>query len=334
MQNANLVSILVPVYNTSRYLGKCLDSICNQTYQNLEIIVVNDGSIDGSYAIMKNFAKKDRRIKIFSKKNKGLSNTRNFCIKHASGNYILNVDSDDWIETECIEKLIIAAIKKKADIVVCDLIKDYNGKSCVIKEPYPEICNFETFFNYFILKNGINSIWNKLIKKNLYTENDICVYEDISLGEDATTLLRLITKATIIIHISFPLYHYSCFTQGMSQILRKNVMEYYNGLSKVYDYYNEQNINVDKFPLIRLKVAYVQLAYCTLRKAIKLGYNDYLVLGHLFDTEIRQIVKLKWFKQFSIKYKLFTFAYRVYLIFYSRYINKYYNQHLSCQKID
>jgi glycosyltransferase involved in cell wall biosynthesis len=269
---------------------------------------------------MESYADKDSRIKIFSKKNEGLALTRNYCLDRAAGIYILNVDSDDWIEADCIEKLITVAVERDADIVVFDIFKNYKNKSFIIKEPYPESCVFETFIDYFIFKDGLCSICNKLIRRELYIKNNIRVYEETSYAEDSTTLLRLITKAHTIIHIQIALYHYCCFTLGMSQIMVKNVLEYYNNILNVYNYYIEQNINTDDFPFIRLKIAYILLSYCTLKKAMEMDYNEYISLARLFNTEIKKIAGSEKFRKFNNKYKTFVYLYSVYLKFCSHYM--------------
>lgn len=116
-----LVSIIIPVYNVQEYLRKCLDSVINQTYKNLEIIIVNDGSTDNSFSICKEYAKKDPRIILLSQENRGLSNARNTGIKKISGNYIYFVDSDDWLRLDAIEESIALAIEYDADLSLVPL---------------------------------------------------------------------------------------------------------------------------------------------------------------------------------------------------------------------
>ena len=99
------VSVIVPVYNVEKYLRQCLDSILQQTYQNLEILIINDGSTDGSDAICREYLEKDERISYFAKENTGISDTRNVGIRQATGEYVTFVDSDDWIEKTYIEEL-------------------------------------------------------------------------------------------------------------------------------------------------------------------------------------------------------------------------------------
>lgn len=112
-----LVSVIVPVYNVEKYLKKCVDSILSQSYQNIEVILINDGSLDGSGEICEAYAKKDERIKYITQNNSGLGKTRNRGIEEASGKYLLFVDSDDYIENTMIEKLYHNITESHADVV-------------------------------------------------------------------------------------------------------------------------------------------------------------------------------------------------------------------------
>ena len=123
------VSVIVPVYNVEKYLPKCLDSIVGQTYQNIEIICVDDGSPDSSAEILRAYAEKDERIKIVTKENGGLSSARNAGIKVAEGDYTVFVDSDDWIDIETIETAVTAAEKDGVDMVMWGYMREYKGKS-------------------------------------------------------------------------------------------------------------------------------------------------------------------------------------------------------------
>lgn len=114
------VSVIVPVYNVEKYLARCVDSITSQTYENLDIILVDDGSTDNSGRICGEYAKKDTRIRVIHQKNKGASAARNCGITAASGNYIGFIDSDDWIDKDMYELLVNTAIEHHADIVRCD----------------------------------------------------------------------------------------------------------------------------------------------------------------------------------------------------------------------
>ena len=121
------ISIIVPIYNAEKYIEKCVDSLLNQTKKELEFILINDGSTDGTHDILKSY--KDKRIKYFKNKNQGIGKTRNFGIEKATGKYIIFIDSDDYIEPTACEELYNKAKEEKADVVVCDFYKVYDDGS-------------------------------------------------------------------------------------------------------------------------------------------------------------------------------------------------------------
>ena len=125
MKKQPLISIIIPVYNVERYLAQCLDSVINQTYPNLEIICVNDGTTDSSGQILEQYAQKDGRIVVIVQENQGLSGARNTGLKHVHGKYIMFVDSDDWIELETCEDAVIAAEKHNADLVMWSYVREF-----------------------------------------------------------------------------------------------------------------------------------------------------------------------------------------------------------------
>jgi glycosyltransferase involved in cell wall biosynthesis len=185
------VSIIVPVYNVEKYLEKCLDSLINQTLKDIEIICINDGSLDNSINILEKYAIKDNRLKIISQKNAGLSAARNTGINAASGDYIGFCDSDDWVSLDFYEKLYKCAVQNNTDIACGEIIKIRKGKEK----------KFLTYNNETIAKTYLEKlqscnvpdysyVWNKIyrlskIKKhNLYFEEGI-TYEDIIFSPQA-----------------------------------------------------------------------------------------------------------------------------------------------------
>lgn len=164
-----LISVIIPVYGVEKYIAQCLESVINQTYKNLEIIVVNDGTKDRSADIAKEYAAKDSRIKVYDFKNGGLSVARNRGLEIATGEYISYLDSDDWIDTKMYETLLEAAMKNEADMVKCGIIETNGVAEEKITFSDVKIINNEqhkAFENYF---NGIlwTLAWNGLYKKEL-----------------------------------------------------------------------------------------------------------------------------------------------------------------------
>lgn len=203
----DLISIIVPVYNVEKYINKCLESIINQTYSNLEIILVNDGSTDDSGKICDNYAKKDERIRVVHQKNCGQSIARNNGLKHANGKLVAFSDSDDFLENDCIEYLYNLMQKFNADISICDLqvvykniIKNRNTKIVESVET-PSVSIFKMLYgtSYYI------SPCAKLFKKELF---DNVNFPESMQFEDVGTLYKLLCKSKNIACSNMKKYYY------------------------------------------------------------------------------------------------------------------------------
>ena len=204
------VSVIVPVYNIEKYIERCLHSLLGQDFADMEIIVVNDGSKDGSLNIVKQIACKDERIKIVDKVNGGLSSARNAGIEVAKGKYVLHIDGDDWIEQGYISDMHAFAEREDLDIVVTDFFFDWdNGKFIYAADAQlnKKIFTQQEYFSVFFEK-GYPAVWNKLFKRSLYVDNKIIHPLDITVGEDLVTTPRLIYFANKIGKINKPYVHY------------------------------------------------------------------------------------------------------------------------------
>ena len=167
-----LISVIVPVYNVEQYLDRCVNSLVGQTYQNLEIILVDDGSPDGCSVICDNWARKDSRVIVIHKNNGGLSSARNSALDVCSGDVIAFVDSDDWVEPDMFEKMLESMQEHDADIVQCSVLKTYeNGQSVLIDKGLPtRVFSGETALHDFLYhRNRMTSaVWNKIYKASLF----------------------------------------------------------------------------------------------------------------------------------------------------------------------
>ena len=219
----NLVSIIMPVYNSSKYLKNALDSIIGQTYKNLEIILINDGSTDNSLEICKKYEKEDKRIVIVDKKNTGVSDSRNLGIDLARGEYIFFMDSDDWLENDAIESLLEIIIKQRVDIVKCNFYREQNGNK--IENIYPqELLNKKIDTSEskkiidYILSGKIEAyLWCLLIKKDIIKKYNIKFDIKLSMAEDTIWLLQLLINPTTIFIIDKYLYHYNINVKSISR---------------------------------------------------------------------------------------------------------------------
>lgn len=189
-----LISILVPVYNSEKYLAQCLDSIINQKYKHLEIIVVDDGSTDKSGEICDEYADQNPRIKVFHQKNKGISTTRNILLSYATGDYIGFVDSDDTISPDMYSDMLYVAQTTGADMVVCNFTHTSNDGSPVDTEvciPFNEgYVSAEKYIDKISGGNcgALSIVWNKLYKRYLF-EN--ITYPSGKIHEDDATIHKI-----------------------------------------------------------------------------------------------------------------------------------------------
>lgn len=209
--NNPLVSILVPVYNVEAFLEKCLDSIVGQTYRDLQIVLVDDGSTDRSGAICDEFASKDNRIEVVHKPNGGVATARNELIKHIKGEYFLFVDADDWIEPEMVEHLLGVIQETDADIAVCGMVWD-DAKPC--DGPWETTTwDQNTTIREFVRHQKLSgSLCNKLTNVNLLhnerVRHGISFNTNVSFGEDALFCWQMLQGLKKMALTSRQLYHY------------------------------------------------------------------------------------------------------------------------------
>ena len=195
-----LISIVIPIYKVEKYLNRCVDSILNQTYHNIEVILVDDGSPDRCGSICDEYQKKDMRIKVIHKKNGGLSDARNVGIKTAHGEYITCIDSDDFISQFFLENLWIAIKESGCEIATSWFVDYYEGdkipKAQKLDIKDIQVLNKEEFYERLLYQNGVEvSAWGKLYKSNLFQGVE---YPVGKLYEDIPTTYLLVEKTTRI----------------------------------------------------------------------------------------------------------------------------------------
>ena len=221
-----LVTVIIPVYNVKSYISKCITSVEEQSYKNLEIILVDDGSDDGSFSICKEFSKKDSRIKLYHTKNLGLSHARNVGLDHASGKYIVFVDSDDYIHKNMIH--IMMDKTEDADLVICNYKRVPDGSSEEI--PQDAKClkednwDSEQFWKSYYLKH-LNTFccvaWNKLYKRELFQN---IRYPVNRIHEDEYIISDIVSRCKKIKVINDSLYYY---VQRRDSIMHSPHQEYF-----------------------------------------------------------------------------------------------------------
>lgn len=256
------ISVVIPVYNTEKYINKCLDSIVSQSLKEIEIIIVNDGSYDNSNLLIEQYKKLDERIVVINKKNGGLSSARNAGIKRARGKYIINIDSDDWIEQDYFKDLYIKAEENDLDIVISDFYYDYgNGIVKYTSDGFiseNEIVGSKNYIELFLKGNIFPAVWNKMYKTKLYLENQIFHPEGISLGEDLGTTPLLAQKAKRIGKINKAYLHYM---QNLDSLTKSNptkriyeLIFVFKLLEKKIEKFKKSDMNLKKIQSIGLLI--------------------------------------------------------------------------------
>lgn len=207
------VSIILPIYNVEEYIAECLDSIINQTYRNLEIILVDDGSPDGSGKICDEYQQKDDRIVVVHKKNEGVSAARNTGLELATGEYITFADPDDWLESDMIEKMVEVLGRRQADISFCRFHTEimpedkqylYQAIEQACGDGNDALCQMVKSFAYGTM------VWNKLFKRNtIFFDNTYIKFcEDLKCGEDEVWLIEVVQNAKKVAYLKDELYYW------------------------------------------------------------------------------------------------------------------------------
>lgn len=209
MEQDVLVSVIVPVYNVEAYLPRCVDSILNQTYRNLEIILVDDGTKDDSDKICDDYAEKDCRIRVIHKENGGLSSARNAGIDIARGEYLAFVDSDDWIEPDALESLLETALEQKTELVIAGRwdVKAKTGekKLGLCPEKLETVSAEEAVRRIFTWDHCDSASWDKLYHRRLFREIRFPVGK---ICEDVPIMYRIVLDAGRVAMLDKPIYNY------------------------------------------------------------------------------------------------------------------------------
>lgn len=239
-----LISIIIPIYNVEEYLRECLNSVVNQTYRNLEIILVDDGSNDNSPSICDEYASIDKRIRVIHQNNRGLVGARKSGIIVATGDIATFVDSDDWIDLYMYEVMVEKMVESEADIVTSGLIREYGRHFISDKEVIKpgvysgdelekviksNLIDEEKFFS----SNISIHIYNKLFERELLLKNELLINDDISVGEDAACVYPCLLDANKIAIIDRCFYHYRL--RNNSIMGQTNITDFIR-IKKLYQY--------------------------------------------------------------------------------------------------
>ena len=222
----SLISVIIPVYNVEKYLRQCLDSVVRQTYRNLEILIVDDGSTDGSGSICDEH-KIDGRVQVYHTDNRGLSAARNYALDRAHGDYIAFIDSDDWMELNALESVLFTAQTTGADIVAFRFYQEYKDKTEKSADPENEfIVEGEDVLKAMVIDHRLtDDVWNKFYRAELFTS---IRYPENRIFEDKATTYLLLQKAEKLSYTPACLVHYRNREGSLSNVhSMKSLIDYW-----------------------------------------------------------------------------------------------------------
>jgi glycosyltransferase involved in cell wall biosynthesis len=269
------VSVIVPVYNVEKYIDKCLNTLINQTLNDIQIIIVNDGSTDSSYKIIEKYVDQNKnKIIYIEKENGGLSDARNVGIQHATGEYIGCTDSDDYVELSMYEKMYDAACQNNADLVECDFYWEYKHK---LRTDIGKVYNVKD-----ILVQARAMAWNKIIKRELINKYNI----EYPIGlryEDSEFFYKLVPYIHVIGFVKEPLYHYIQRNDSICHIQNEKTRDMFDVLDNVVSYYKKKGF----YEEYKEQLEYVCIRYL-------LG-SSFLRITAIYDKETREkILEENW----------------------------------------
>ena len=271
------ISVIVPVYKAEAYLHRCVDSILAQTFQDFEVLLIDDGSPDRSGEICDEYARKDRRVRVFHKENGGVSSARQCGMDHAQGEYTIHADPDDWVDPTMLEELYQKAKKEDADMVICDFYEERKNKTIYVRQQ-PSSLDHETVLCE-LFGHLWASCWNKLVKSTRYKDFGIMFPQELSCCEDLYVSACLVAEDIKIAYLNKAFYHYDQVVNGNS-ILRSNNFEYFLRIDQIL------------FSLLKKKLACSSISSITSMLNFRLA-NKHLILGgeylHSFKEDFRQL---------------------------------------------
>lgn len=310
------ISIVIPIYNVEQYLSRCLDSVINQTYKNMEIILVNDGSKDNSLEVCKDYQKKDSRIIIIDKINEGVSIARNTGIEAATGKYIGFVDPDDWIEPDMYENMYNTIEKHKCSIAFCNYFKDRKsrrtfkkikvkknvlGKLDIINELIANMIGIEDILPQYY--NVMGSVWRCLYKREFLNNFEVRFKPGITIMEDLLFNIQALIYCDKVCIDHGYYYHYminktSSLHTYNEKMWRDNV-EVHNALEEIL-----KDAELDEYLRNRLDSRYIAMAACAVgnevyRSNMKLSQKMKVARYIMNDKKLKEVLNRA--KQYNIE---------------------------------
>ncbi len=291
--DGKLVSVIIPAYNIEDYIGRCLDSVCSQTYKNLEIIVVDDGSSDCTAQILDGYKEKDHRVKVIHKENGGVSSARNEGIDVASGDYIGFVDGDDWIDPKLYE-VLVEMIEENADIAHCGYQMVFpNRIDYYYNTGKRKIQTTQEGLKDLISGEMIEpALYNKLYRKELF--NNIRLNENLKINEDLEVNYKLFKKSKKSIYCDLPLYSYMIRKNSATNsntLVRKNE----DSFKVLQEIKNDSKNDKEIYAIAYRRYIYLLMTICRM----EINQKEYQcikrnILKHEFKTqEFKEYISFK-----------------------------------------
>ena len=243
------ISIIVPIYNASKYLKKCLDSLVNQTKDELEFILINDGSTDDSESIIKSY--NDSRIKYFKRSNHGIGKTRNFGISKSTGKYIMFLDSDDYLEENACEVLYKKEEKDNLDLVICDFYRVVNDSKII--EKIASFKNTSLKDNPNLLLNVNLAPWNKIYRSDLIKNNNIKFIEDLKY-EDAPFVALSLLKSKRIGKVDKTLVYYTIHEKSETTVRDERIFDIIKIVDIIRSYFKDYSWSREVIDTLTIKI--------------------------------------------------------------------------------
>ena len=253
------VSVIVPIYNVEKYLKKCVDSLVSQTLEDIEIILVDDGSTDNCGKIAKEYEEKyPKKVKYYKKENGGLSDARNYGLSYAIGDYIAFLDSDDYIEEKAYKEMYEKAVEENSDYVECNFIWEYPNKSIIDKK-----------LEYNSKKEMFEKVrvvaWNKLIKRNIIVDNKLSFPKGLRY-EDTEFTYKMIPYIKKFSYVDKPFVHYVQRSNSIANNQNERDKEIFVILNNVVDFYKNNNLYEEYKE--ELEYTYTRILLCSSLKRI------------------------------------------------------------------
>lgn len=301
MKQNSLVSIIIPVYNSEKYIKKCLDSIINQTYKNLEVITINDGSTDDSLKILESYKKKFTVVKVYSQENSGIAKTRNKGIELASGKYLMFIDNDDFIDEKYVETFVKTIELQQADIVVGGY-KRVDSKNKIIFHNKPKNNDWS--------KYTIIAPWAKIYKKSIIKKVG-ALFLDYGIGEDVYFNLNLYSKGLKIVTIDYEGYNWFFNDLSVSNTTHKGLkaeIDLTYLLNKIIAF-NKNNKESDFFNYFIYRLCLYYLLESGRYSEKKVFNKEYLKLNDWLKSNIKDKIKIPTEENLKIKICMILFKF-------------------------